>query len=202
MVPQVSASVDRSTEVYTYHSSRTTTKLTSLVASSHNQPRKMSFFGGASSHSHSRPPSKPQYYRVRPAVPRSTSSYSFFSRPASHNGSSHYRRRPRDGYISYLIHKLKRLLLDLYHYAKRHPVKVLLTVVVPLLSAGGAIGGLLKHFGVRLPMGLERIMGSMSGASRYSGGYYGSRGYEFGNRSGRDGFGTIGHVLNVAKAFI
>jgi len=51
-------------------------------------------------------------------------------------------------------------------------------------------------------MGLEGIMGSMSGASRYSGGYYGSRGYEFGERSGGDGFGTISSVFKIAQAFI
>ncbi|GAB7344003.1 hypothetical protein MBLNU457_1931t2 [Dothideomycetes sp. NU457] len=164
----------------------------------------MSFFGGPSSHSnsHSRP-SEPQYYHVRPSAgPRSTSSFSFFSRPASHNGSSHYRRRPRDGYISYLIHKLKRLLLDLFNYARKHPVKAFLAVAVPLLSAGGAIGGLLRQFGVRLPLGLEGIISSMSGSRRYSGGYYGSRGYEFGQRSDGDGFGTIGNVLRIAQAFI
>ena len=70
------------------------------------------------------------------------------------------------------------------------------------MSAGGAIGGLLRQFGVRLPMGLEGMMSTMSGARRYSGGYHGSRGYEFGERGGGDGFGTIGSVLKIAQAFI
>lgn len=81
-------------------------------------------------------------------------------------------------------------------------MKAFFAVAVPLLSAGGAIGGLLRQFGVRLPMGLERIMGGLRGARRYEGGYYGSRGYEYGERAGRNAFGTIGNVLRVVQAFI
>ena len=179
----------------------------------------MSFFGGAlsphsQSHSHanSHPHnhnSKPQYHYTRPHTARSTSSYSFFSRPGSGGGSSSYRRRPRDGYIQYLLHKLKRLVQDLYTYARRHPVKAFFAVVVPLLSAGGAIGGILRQFGVRLPMGLEGLMGGggLGAANRhYSGGYYGSRGYDGYARSEGVGVGDmmggVGSVIKLAQAFM
>ena len=104
--------------------------------------------------------------------------------------SSYYRRRPRDGYISYLMHKLQRMFKELWYYARRHPVKAFFAVVVPLLSAGGAIHGLMKQFGVRIPMvdGMAKTMG---------GGYYGSRGYE-GRGGGGGGLGGLGGLSGLA----
>lgn len=100
--------------------------------------------------------------------------------------------------------------MDLYRYARRHPIKAFFAVVVPLISAGGAIGGILRQFGVRLPMGLEGMIGGMGGASRYSGGYYGSRGYDgYDGYSGRSGgldageiMGSMGSVIKLAQAFM
>lgn len=54
--------------------------------------------------------------------------------------------------------KLKRLLRDLVHYAKRHPWKVFMLVIMPLITTG-ALAGLLARFGLRLPRSIERMMG-------------------------------------------
>ncbi|KAF2212880.1 hypothetical protein CERZMDRAFT_40828 [Cercospora zeae-maydis SCOH1-5] len=122
------------------------------------------------------------------------------------SSSSYYKRRPRDGYIAYLVHKLQRMIKELWHYARRHPVKAFFAVVVPLLSAGGAIGGLLKHFGIRMPLGMGSGGG---GSSRGPGGYYGSRGYggdEGGWMSALGGsaglMGNAGSLISVAKMFM
>ncbi|KAF1824206.1 uncharacterized protein K489DRAFT_387764 [Dissoconium aciculare CBS 342.82] len=115
---------------------------------------------------------------------------------ASNGGSSYYKRRPRDGYIQYLIHKLQRMIKELWAYARKNPMKAFFAVVVPLLSAGGAVHGLLKQFGVRIPM----IDG---GSRRGGGGYYGSSGY--GGGSGGEAGGWMnqaGSLISVAKMFM
>ncbi|EEA20845.1 conserved hypothetical protein [Talaromyces marneffei ATCC 18224] len=78
---------------------------------------------------------------------RSTSS--FFS------ASSHSRKgvRPRSGFIERMIRRIKRLLRDIWSYARRHPVKVFLFVIVPLIT-GGVLQKLLAMVGLRLPSGL------------------------------------------------
>ncbi|PNS17799.1 hypothetical protein CAC42_3194 [Sphaceloma murrayae] len=171
-----------------------------------------SVFGGSTrSHhsSHSRSKHSPSRVYIRPSASRSAPSI-FSSTSASrgvfgssskhHNSSSYYGRRPRDGYISYLIHKLKRLIKDLWRYAKRHPVKAFFAVVVPLISAGGALSAVLRTWGVSVP-----LLAALDGGSRRGGGgYYGSSGYDdYGsNRGGSDMMGTVGQVLKVAQAFI
>lgn len=161
---------------------------------------------------------KSQNYFVRPSYARSASGGSFFGGGNSYNkyssnnswfggggsrgifgsssSSSYYRRRPRDGYISYLIHKLQRMVRDLWSYARRHPVKAFFAIVVPLLSAGGAIGGLLKQFGIRMPFGLD------GGARRMGGGYYGSSGYSGFGGSGGGWMDNAGGLMQIAKAFM
>lgn len=42
-------------------------------------------------------------------------------------------------------------------YARRHPVKLLM-MILPLLT-GGALAGILAKFGIRLPRGLENMVG-------------------------------------------
>lgn len=94
------------------------------------------------------------------------------------------------------------MIKELWYYARRHPVKAFFAVVVPLISAGGAIGGLLKQFGVRMPMGLDLGGG---GARRGGGGYYGSQGYGSGGLGGFGGGGWMdnaGGLLSVAKMFM
>jgi len=160
------------------------------------------------SHSHSRPrsPARSAHSNAhysRPSYARSASGSIFGGSSRgifnSSSSSSYYKRRPRDGYVSYLVHKLQRMVKELWYYARRHPVKAFFAVVVPLLSAGGAIGGLMRQLGVSLPMGL-------GGGARYSrgaGGYYGSAGYDGPGGSGAGGFmGQAGSLMQIAKAFM
>ncbi|QUC19756.1 uncharacterized protein UV8b_03997 [Ustilaginoidea virens] len=80
------------------------------------------------------------------------------------NRSSYYKRSPRRGFMRRSYKRLRRLVRDLVHYAKRHPWKVLLLVVVPLLTTG-VLGGLLARFGLRIPPVLERLAGLASRAA-------------------------------------
>ncbi|KAI5922618.1 hypothetical protein F4810DRAFT_259925 [Camillea tinctor] len=84
------------------------------------------------------------------------SSRSFFS--TGRSNSSFYRRSPRSSFLQRTYKKLKRLLRDLIYYAKRHPLKVFMLVVMPLIT-GGALTALLARFGLRLPPGVERMLG-------------------------------------------
>jgi hypothetical protein len=188
------------------------------------------FFGGTSStyggtsrqrsRSNTRSTSGRSGYYARPSNSRASSyfggaagnhssSRGFFSSTGS-GGSSYYKRRPRDGYISYLVHRLQRLIRELWQYFRRHPVKAFFAVIVPLISAGGAIGGLMKGMGFRIPPGLSSVFGTGS-TNRGGGGYYGSRGYG-GSSSGLGGmFGgggagglmeNAGEIMKVAKMFM
>jgi len=169
--------------------------------------RAPSHHGGRTSQSHSRNHSPARSTRsgthsfyARPSNARSSSSFFGGSTSrgifSSGGSSSYYKRRPRDGYITYLVHKLQRMVKELWYYARRHPVKAFFAVIVPLLSAGGAIGGLLRGLGVSLPM----MMGGSTRHSRGSGGYYGSSGY--GRESSGGWMGQAGSLMQVARAFM
>jgi hypothetical protein len=104
---------------------------------------------------------------------------------------------------------LQRLLRELWQYFRRHPVKAFFAVIVPLISAGGAVGGLMKAMGFRIPAGLGSVFGGDT--SRGGGGYYGSRGYGgsssalgdiFGGGAGGGMMDNAGHVLKIAKMFM
>lgn len=56
------------------------------------------------------------------------------------------------------LRKLKRLLRDLVYYAKRHPLKVFMLVIMPLVTTG-ALTALLARLGLRLPPVVERMLG-------------------------------------------
>lgn len=165
-----------------------------------------SWFGGPASHSHkdhrhhstshhshsrARSPS-PKRYFVRQHSPSaaSTTSRGFWSRPHT-SSSSYYKRRPRDGYISNLVYKIKRWIRQLMDYAKRNPMKLFMLVIVPLVT-GGALHNVLKSMGVRLPAGLEKMMGG--GAGRDNG--------RMGGSAGGGGGLDLGQVVNVAKMFM
>ena len=92
---------------------------------------------------------------------------------------SYYKRSPRGPFLSRAYKKLKRLLRDLVYYAKRHPVKVFMLVIMPLLT-GGALTALLARFGLRMPAGLERMVGI--GAKAMTG----------------DGIGLVGEAVRMA----
>lgn len=149
----------------------------------------------------------------RPSYSRTSSSY---SRSSSHghsrSGSSYYKRRPRDGYINGLIHKLKHLFRELYYFARRNPVKIFFLVIMPLIS-GGVLAGVARQFGIKLPSFLQGKHASRGGG----GGYYGSKGYGrdddggldmgglAGGLSGLGGLasgGNLGSLMSVAKAFL
>jgi hypothetical protein len=82
-----------------------------------------------------------------------------------------------------------------------------MAVVVPLISAGGALHGLLKQFGVRIPFGLEGLFGA---TTTRGGGYYGSSGYGgydsygdgIGSVFGGEGMNTVGSLMKVARVFM
>lgn len=98
------------------------------------------------------------------------------------------------------MHKLSRMVKELWYYARRHPVKAFFAVVVPLLSAGGAVHGLLRQFNIKIP-GLDGM------TRRSGGGYYGSSGYGGasslgGGRGGNDWMGNAGSLMQIAKAFM
>ncbi|GAP87403.1 hypothetical protein SAMD00023353_2700040 [Rosellinia necatrix] len=83
------------------------------------------------------------------------STRSFFSTGRS---PSYYKRSPRSNFMTRAYKKLKRLLRDLVYWAKRHPVKVFMLVIMPLIT-GGALTALLARFGLRLPAGIQRMLG-------------------------------------------
>ncbi|KAI1110807.1 hypothetical protein F5Y14DRAFT_338800 [Nemania sp. NC0429] len=92
------------------------------------------------------------------------STRSFFGMGRS--SSSYYKRSPRPNFMTRTYRKLKRLLRDLVYWAKRHPVKVFMLVIMPLIT-GGALTALLARFGLRLPAGIQRMLGL---AARTAGG--------------------------------
>ena len=87
-------------------------------------------------------------------------------RATNSSSSSFYKRSPRSNFLARAYRKLRRLLRDLVYWAKRHPVKVFLLVVMPLIT-GGALTALLARFGLRLPPAVERMLGI---AARTAGG--------------------------------
>ncbi|KAE9971850.1 hypothetical protein EG328_005331 [Venturia inaequalis] len=149
----------------------------------------------SSRHGHSSSSSRPGY--ARSSTGHSTSSRS----------SSYYKRRPRDGYIARLVHKLKHLFRELIYYARKNPAKVIF-LLIPLIS-GGVLAGIARQFGIKLPSFLQGKGAGGGGGhgARGGGGYYGSQGYE--EREGGGGMGALGALagsagglMSVAKVFI
>ena len=78
---------------------------------------------------------------------------------------------------------------------------------MPLISAGGALHGLLKQFGVRVPFGLD---GMFAATTTTRGGYHGSSGYGghddygdgIGSVFGGEGMSTVGSLMKVARVFM
>jgi hypothetical protein len=85
-----------------------------------------------------------------------------------------------------------------------------MAVVVPLLSAGGALHEVLKQFGVRIPFGLNDLFATTTrggysssgyGAGGY-GAYEGGYGDGVGNMFGGGGMDTVGSLMKVARVFM
>ncbi|GES64549.1 hypothetical protein ATEIFO6365_0009003800 [Aspergillus terreus] len=105
------------------------------------------------------------------------------SSPSVFSSSSSSRRaRPRSGFIHRIVRYIKRLLRDIYSYARRHPFKVLLLVVVPLLTSG-VLQRLFAMIGIHLPKSL-----GLGGGS---------------HRGGESGMAdNINGLMNIAKMFM
>ncbi|KAL8997876.1 MAG: hypothetical protein Q9169_002958 [Polycauliona sp. 2 TL-2023] len=129
-----------------------------------------------------------------PTPSRHSTSYRRSSSYSQHGGSSsYYKRRPRDGYIQRMVHEIKKMLRNLVSYARRHPVKVFMLVIMPLIT-GGALHNILRQFGIRLPAGLSTLIGSYGG---------GKGGYEsMSSFGGRGGEGGIQSAMKLAKMFM
>jgi hypothetical protein len=100
------------------------------------------------------------------------------------------------------------LIRELWQYFRRHPVKAFFAVIVPLISAGGAVGGLMKGLGFRIPPVISSVFGGNT--RRGGGGYYDSRGYGgsssgIGSMFGGGGGGMMdnaGEIFKIAKMFM
>ncbi|MCJ1276850.1 hypothetical protein MMC21_004657 [Puttea exsequens] len=145
--------------------------------SPNSPPRRSSSY----SQSHSHRPSSPH---------RSTSNSKSYYATTSSSSRGHQRAAPRSGYINRLVRQIRHYLRRLYNYARNNPVKLLL-LVLPLLT-GGALAGVLAKFGVRLPRGLEGMLGGRRGGSGIGG---------MGGMGGMGGGGVEG-LLKVAKMFV
>ncbi|KIX96129.1 uncharacterized protein Z520_08384 [Fonsecaea multimorphosa CBS 102226] len=114
--------------------------------------------GIRSQRSNSPSPSRRSYYASRPSYSRSASS--FFSGFGVGGGSSSRgyghssRARPRSGFVN----RIRRFLREIYHWMRRHPIRTFVLVILPLIT-GGALSKLLGTVGIRLPAGLQRMMG-------------------------------------------
>lgn len=161
-----------------------------------------------------------KHYASKPTYTRSSSS--FFGLPntstTSHHSSSskrHYssssRAQPRRNLTNRLVSRLRKFIRDLYYYMRRHPVKVFILVIMPLLT-GGVLTKILAQFGVRLPRGLEELVGG-GGSRGGMGGYEKERYYarggarDFGSGTSLPGMGggigdNLGGLLKVAKMFM
>lgn len=118
-----------------------------------------------------------------------------------HSYYSSSRARPRAGYINRMYNKLRRFLRDLYYYARRHPVKVFMLVIMPLLT-GGALHKLLAQFGIRLPPGLLKAFGGPPGG--YPKGYRSGGEYQrYSVRGEGSGIGnSVEGLMGLAKIFM
>lgn len=103
------------------------------------------------------------------------------SSPSVFSSSSSRRARPRSGFIQRIIRYIRRLFRDISNYARRHPIKVLMLVVVPLITSGVLVK-LFGMIGIHLP---KHIFGGSSSS-----------------RSGGEGGGmasNINGLMNIAK---
>ncbi|PWY76187.1 hypothetical protein BO70DRAFT_90719 [Aspergillus heteromorphus CBS 117.55] len=118
-------------------------------SSSHHHTRRRSSPSGRSTYSNQRARhSAPSLFSMNGGGSRvGRSSPSVFS------SSSSRRARPRSGFVQRVVHSIKRLLRDIYDYARRNPMKVMMLVVIPLLTSG-VLQKLLALIGIRLPKNL------------------------------------------------
>lgn len=92
-----------------------------------------------------------------------------------------------------MVHEIKKMLRNLVGYARRHPLKVFMLVLMPLIT-GGALHNILRQFGIRLPAGLNSLIGGYGGGR---GGYDSMRSF-----GGGASDGGIQSVMKIAKMFM
>jgi len=73
-------------------------------------------------------------------------------------------------------------------------------VIMPLIT-GGALTGLLRNFGIRLPMGLEKIFGGAGGTS-IGRSAYGDLQFERSHYEGHGSSSGLGTAMSIAKMFM
>ncbi|KIW30278.1 uncharacterized protein PV07_06033 [Cladophialophora immunda] len=161
--------------------------------------------GIRSQRSNSPSPSRRSYYASRPSYSRSASS--FFSGFGGGGGSSSRRghssrARPRSGFIN----RIRRFLREIYHWMRRNPIRTFVLVILPLIT-GGALSKLLGTVGIRLPAGLQRMMGGREMSQTTERFYARGGARDFGGGSALPGMGggignSIGALAGIAKMFI
>jgi len=148
-------------------------------------------------------------HHVRKRSPRrSSSGYHYSSRhPASsvfslggrsnHSNGSYFssssssrRPRPRSGFISRMIYRIRELLHKIYYYASHHPIKVFFLVIMPLIT-GGILQKLLAIVGLRLPRSLRGDKGGFSGYGR-----------DYGAGGGSSLGESVKGLMTIAKMFL
>lgn len=145
---------------------------------------------------------KKTYYATRPSYSRSASSFfsSFSANPSSSSRGYSSRARPRHGFIA----RLKKFLHDIYRYMRRNPIKVFMLVIMPLIT-GGALTKILATFGVRLPRGLETLVGRRGGQGDRFFARGGARDFDGGSALPGMGGGVgeaLGSAIGIARAFM
>ncbi|KAI1852244.1 hypothetical protein JX265_006293 [Neoarthrinium moseri] len=164
-----------------HHHKRSKSRSTSRHRHSKSNPNLADFFGMDSGHYNKHNASKGSFFNLG----HNSSTRSFFGLGRS---SSYYKRQPRSNFMQRMLKQLKRLLRDLVYYAKRHPMKVFMLVIMPLIT-GGALTALLARFGLRLPPGIERMLGIA--AKTASGDSFGLMGEAVKMASGLGGSGSV-----------
>ncbi|KAK1749316.1 hypothetical protein QBC47DRAFT_312169 [Echria macrotheca] len=145
----------------------------------HRKSSTRSFFGTDDYKKHSA--SKSSFFGIPTGNGSRSSFFNFSSSKDHHRGSpSYYKRSPRPNFVSRVLRRLKRLLRDLVYYAKRHPLKVFMLVIMPLIT-GGFLTALLAKFGLRLPPSLMRMVGVA------------------GKAASGDGIGLVGEAVRMAS---
>lgn len=84
------------------------------------------------------------------------------------------------------------MLGDLYRYMRRHPMKIVVPLVMALIS-GGALTKLAQRFGIRLPPQLAQMVGAGQSVKGGYDAWYGSQ--DMGGHQGGGGMGGMGGML-------
>jgi hypothetical protein len=164
---------------------------------------------GVRSRSRSRSPSRHSHshYASRPSYARSSSSFfSGLGGGGSSRGYSHSSRaRPRSGFVN----KIRRFLREIYEKFRRHPWRMFMLVIMPLITSGVLVK-LFASVGIRLPAGVQRLMGGQPGQQfRQTERFYARGGArDLGGGTALPGMAgpgwgdSIGTVMGIARSFL